>query len=205
MHRNSTVDREILVVKNISWLPQTTKNLHTKFISQPIIASCQWQHIFTQPLCACFAPLLLCDTWMVFLTREPQVRSVQSQTIAEANHEAPSKSHQRQQQEARTFASRCSPDILVNVVLMNAARLFVLRTYMYSVVDSFVASTYVRPSVTEPGNEIYRRIYPLKIFRWYSQTTKNLLHEKRTPQKFTTRKFPDLRYLQTTAARYGQT
>ncbi len=30
-----TVDREMFVVKKISWLPQTTKN-----ISQPIIASC---------------------------------------------------------------------------------------------------------------------------------------------------------------------
>ncbi len=57
-------------------------------------------------------------------------------------------------------------------------------------VDSFVASTYV----PEPGNEGYRRIYPLKNFRWYSQTTKILLHEKRTPENFTTRKFPDLRY-----------
>ncbi len=35
-----TVDREIFVVKKISWLPQTTKILHTKFITQPIIASC---------------------------------------------------------------------------------------------------------------------------------------------------------------------
>ncbi len=31
-----TVDRENFVVKKISWLPQTTKILHTKFISQPI-------------------------------------------------------------------------------------------------------------------------------------------------------------------------
>ncbi len=77
----TTVDREMFVVKKISWLPQTTKIFHTKFISQPIIASCQWQHIFTQPLCACFAPLLLCDTWIVFLTREPQVRSVFISTV----------------------------------------------------------------------------------------------------------------------------
>ncbi len=35
-----TVDREIFVVKKSSWLPQTMKILHTKFISQPIIASC---------------------------------------------------------------------------------------------------------------------------------------------------------------------
>ncbi len=82
---------------------------------------------------------------------------------------------------------------------MNAASLFVLRMYMYSMVDtySFVASTYVCPSVTEPGNEGYRRIYPLKNFRRYAQTTKNLLHKKRTPENFTTRKFPDLRYLRT--------
>ncbi len=72
-----------------------------------------------------------------------------------------------------------------------------VRMYMYSMVDtySFVASTYVRPSVTEPGNEGYRRIYSLKNFRRYAQTTKILLHEKRTPEKFTTRKFPDLRYM----------
>ncbi len=76
-----------------------------------------------------------------------------------------SRSHQRQQQEVRTFASSCFPDILVNVAPMNAASLFVLRTYMYSMVDSFVASTYVPwPSVTEPGNEGYRRIYLLKFF-----------------------------------------
>ncbi len=79
---------------------------------------------------------------------------------------------------------------------MNAASLFILRTYMYSMVDSFVASMHIRPSVTEPGNEGYCtcRIYPLKIFRRYAQTTKNLLHEKRTPENFTTRKFPNLRY-----------
>ncbi len=94
-----------------------------------------------------------------------------------------SRSHQRQQQEARTFASSCFPDILLNMAPMNAASLFVLRTYM---VDSFV-------SVTEPVNEGYRRIYPLENFRRYAQTTKNLLHKKRTPKNFTTRKFPDLR------------
>ncbi len=77
---------------------------------------------------------------------------------------------------------------------MNAARLFVLRTYMYSMHGRQLRRVHVCPSVTEPGNEGYRRLYPLKIFRWYSQTTKNLLHEKRTPENFTTRKFPDLRY-----------
>ncbi len=66
-----------------------------------------------------------------------------------------------------------------------------------------VRTTYVhvlhgRPSVTEPGNEGYRRIYPLKNFRRSARTTKILLHEKRTPENFTTRKFPDLRYSTTT-------
>ncbi len=87
---------------------------------------------------------------MVFLTREPQVRSVFISTVTDDSGSKPrgSKSHQRQQQEAQTFASRCSPDILVNVVPMNAARLFVLRTYMYSMVDSFVASMYVPASLS---------------------------------------------------------
>ncbi len=105
-----------------------------------------------------------------------------------------SRSLQRQQQEARTFVSNCFPDILVNVapICMNAACLFVLRTYMYSMPWS-TASSRPRPSVTEPGNEDYRRIYPLKNFRRYARTTKILLHEKRTPENFTTRKFSDLR------------
>ncbi len=128
---HTTIDREIFVVKKNSWFPQTTKILHTKFISQPIIASCLWQHIFTQPLCACFTSLwwLLCATWTVFLTAR-EVRSV----FISIYHNSGSKprgsrSHQRQQQEARTFASSCFPDILVNVAPMNAASLFVLRTY----------------------------------------------------------------------------
>ncbi len=131
----------------------------------------------------------------MFLTAR-EVRSVFI-SIYPVTHDSGSKprgsrSHQRQQQEARTFASSCFPDILVNVAPMNAASLFVLRTYM---VDSLVASTYARPSVTEPGNEGYRRIYPLKNFRRYAQTTKILLHEKRTPENVTTRKIPDLRYI----------
>ncbi len=78
---------------------------------------------------------------------------------------------------------------------MNAARLFVLRTYVHVLHGRQLHRVHVRParpSVTEPGNEGYHRIYPLKFFRWYSQTTKILLHEKRTPENFTTRKFPDL-------------
>ncbi len=67
------------------------------------------------------------------------LRLYQCGTIAEAKKQG-SRSHQRQQQEARTFASSCFPDILVNVAPINAASLFVLRTYM---VDCFIASTYV--------------------------------------------------------------
>ncbi len=58
-----------------------------------------------------------------------------------------SRSHQRQQQEARTFASSCFPDILVNVAPMNAASLFV-QQYVHAMVDSFVASTYVPASLS---------------------------------------------------------
>ncbi len=164
------------------------------------MASCLWQHIFTQLLCACFTSLwwLLCDTWTVFLTAR-EVHSVFI-SIYPVTHDSGSKprgsrSHQRQQQEARTFASSCFPDILVNVAPMNAASLFVLCTYMYSMVDSFVASTYVRPSVTEPRNEGYRRIYPLKIFVG-TPRPRNFITRKKNTRKFyiTTRKFPDLRY-----------
>ncbi len=78
-----------------------------------------------------------------------------------------SRSHQRQQQEAQTFASSCFPDILVNVAPMNAANLFVLRMYM---VDSFVASTYVPASLSCQDHENFitrkkntRKFYNTKI------------------------------------------
>ncbi len=100
-----------------------------------------------------------------------------------------SRSHQRQQQEAWTFASSCFPDILVNVAPMNAASLFVLRTYVHVLHGRQLRRVHVRPSVTEPGNEGYRRIYLLKNFRRYALTTKILLHEKRTPENSTTRNF----------------
>ncbi len=75
--------------------------------------------------------------------------------------------------------------------------MLVRTTYVHVLHGRQLRRVHVRPSVTEPGNEGYRRIYLLKIFRWYSQTTKILLHEKRTPEVFTTRKFPDLRYVHT--------
>ncbi len=194
----TTVNRDIFVVNKIWLLPQTTKMLHTKFISQPIIALCQWHHIFTQPLCACFTSLwwLLCDTWTVFLTaREVRFVFISIYPVTHNSGSKPrgSRSHQRQQQELRIFASRCFPDILVNVAPMNAASLFVLRTYMYSMVDSFVAFTYVPASLSLGTRAIVEFIH-LNIFRWYSQTTNILLHKKRTPESFTTRKIPDLRY-----------
>ncbi len=71
--------------------------------------------------------------------------------------------------------------------------MLVRTTYVHVLHGRQLRRVHVRPSVTEPGNEGYRRIYPLKNFRWYAQTTKILLHEKRTPENFTTRKFPDLR------------
>ncbi len=48
------------------------------------------------------------------------------------------------------------------------------------------------------GTRAVVEFYPLKNFRRYAQTTKILLHEKRTPENFTTRKFPDLRYIKPT-------
>ncbi len=54
------------------------------------------------------------------------------------------------------------------------ASTLVPTTYVHVLHGRQLRRVHVRPSVTEPGNEGYRRIYPLKIFRWYSQTTKNL-------------------------------
>ncbi len=101
-----------------------------------------------------------------------------------------SRSHQRQQQEARTFASSCFPDVLVNVAPMNAARLFVLRTYMYSMVDSFVASTYVSASLSLHGNEGYRRIYPLKNFVGTPRPRKFYYMKKEHPKILQHENFP---------------
>ncbi len=72
---------------------------------------------------------------------------------------------------------------------MNAASLFVLRTYMYSMVDSFVASR-PYPSVTEPGNEGYRRIYPLKIFVGTPRPRKIYYTEKKHPKILQHENFP---------------
>ncbi len=59
----TTVDLEIFVVKKNSWLPQTTENLHTKFISQPIV--CMAAHFHTAAMhlfyVTVMAPLLYLD------------------------------------------------------------------------------------------------------------------------------------------------
>ncbi len=114
------------------------------------------QHSFTK-LCAMrlfcvteMAPLRYQDGVSDIMTQE--VRSVSIGSITDDSGSKPrgSRSHQRQQQRAGTFASSCFPDILVNVVSMNtAARSFGSHctTYMYMI--SFV---------TEPGNNGYRRI-----------------------------------------------
>ncbi len=55
----------------------------------------------------------------------------------------------------------------------------VRTTYIHVLHGRQLRRVHVRPSVTEPGTEGYCTIYPLKFFRWYSQATKNLLHEKK--------------------------
>ncbi len=125
VHPLTSLNWEILVIKKISWLPQTTKNLHAKFTNnsitmrQRIVNSCStFSHncLFRVTVMACLRYL------MVFLTREVCSIFISTVTaIAEANCEV---------QEATSGSSKKrgpSPVAAseVNVVPTNAASSFV--------------------------------------------------------------------------------
>ncbi len=66
----------------------------------------------------------------------------------------------------------------------------VRTTYVHVLHGRQLRRVHVRPSITEPGNEGYCRIYLLKFFHWYSQTTKFYYTKKEHPKNLQHENFP---------------